>query len=230
MLKLSKWVAVPVLWLCLPTGWAADPKAGGVDLVDLDGTHAKFLFDIRYATPDNFAGVRIYPVSRCALRPTVAKKMVAAQDWLDQHHAGYRLVFKDCYRPVRAQKILWNAVRGTPKANYVANPYSKTGSIHCYGAAVDLTLADATGKEVDMGTVYDHLGPLAEPRLEQKYLQSGELTAAQVKRRHILRDAMKAQGMRPLANEWWHFNEASNQEVRRRYQPLDIPLSDLPAR
>jgi zinc D-Ala-D-Ala dipeptidase len=198
-------------------------------LVDVPSLDQKFLIDIRYATPDNFFKKAVYSEARCLLRPSVAAKMVKAQRWLDQNHPGLRLLFKDCYRPHRVQFVLWDAVKGTEQARYVANPNTKVGSIHSYGAAVDLTLADAAGVELDMGTPYDFLGRLAEPRHEAEYLKKGTLTADQVKRRKILRRAMtEAGGMRMIPNEWWHFDELSREAILDHYQRLDFPFSAVP--
>jgi D-alanyl-D-alanine dipeptidase len=202
---------------------AAEPQ-----LVDVATLDPRFLLDIKYATTDNFFGQKVYPEPRCFLVESVAEKMVAAQRWLDRRHAGLRLMFKDCYRPHSVQLVMWEAVKGTPKARYVANPHNAVGSIHSYGAAVDVTLADAQGRELDMGTPYDHLGVLAEPRHEAKFLEEGKLTKTEVENRRILRRAMRASGMHGLLNEWWHFNEHSPRVIRKKYPRLDVPFSALP--
>jgi len=204
---------------------AAEPN-----LVDATSLDERFLLDIKYATTDNFFGQKVYPEARCLLVKSVAEKMTVAQRWLDQHHAGLRLMFKDCYRPHSVQLVMWDAVKGTPKARYVANPHTKTGSIHSYGAAVDLTLADKDGKELDMGTPYDHLGELAEPRHEEKFLAEGKLTKQQVANRRILRRAMRSSGMHGLLHEWWHFNEHAPEAIRNKYPRLDVPFSAFPMR
>ncbi len=198
------------------------------DLVDLEGLHQNFRFDMRYATKDNFFGQVAYPEGRCILRRSAAQKMVEAQNYLDQNHPGLSLYFKDCYRPNHVQHILWKAVVGTPKARYVANPNTKTGSIHSYGAAVDLTLTKRGDKEIDMGTEYDHLGKLAEPRHEKQFLKEGKLTKNQLDNRKILYRAMKKVGMKRIPNEWWHYNEFYSKIVRKKYQRLDIPFSAVP--
>lgn len=201
--------------------------AGEEPLVDIQTINPRFLLDIRYATPDNFAKVAAYPVARCVVRKSVAERMGEAQAWLDERHPGTVLMFKDCYRPDRVQRILYRAVRGTKMAAYVANPDTSTGSIHSYGAAVDLTLA-REGKELAMGTAYDHLGKLAEPRHEARFLKQGKLTKLHIANREILRGAMKHARMRGLRNEWWHFNAGTSRQVRRRYTRLDVPLADVP--
>ena len=209
--------------------WGATATPDAAPLVDVAGLDARFVLDIRYATADNFFGEQVYPEARCILRRDVAKQVTKAQRWLDAHHPGLRLLFKDCYRPDPIQHVLWDAVKGTSKAAYVANPNTKTGSIHSYGAAVDLTLADAQGEELDMGTPYDHLGKLAEPRHEARFLARGELTQAQVDRRLILRRAMtEGGGFVMINNEWWHFNAAPAAEVRKKYRRLSVPFEAVP--
>ena len=198
-----------------------------VELVDVATLDSRFVFDIRYATADNFVGKAVYTEARCLVRPEVGKMLLTAQKVLDAQPGGRRLMFKDCYRPHTAQHALWDAVKGTPKARYVANPHTRTGSIHSYGAAVDLTLAEADGTEVDMGTAYDHLGKLAEPRHEKRYLAAGKLTKKQVKNRRQLRKAMRKAGFLIIRNEWWHFNAAPAKKVRKSYPRLDVPFSSV---
>lgn len=198
--------------------------AGEEPLMDVMSMSDRFLLDLKYATTDNFFGQKVYPIARCLLRKTVAWRMIEAQAWLDQHHKGLRLLFKDCYRPDDVQWIMWAAVKGTPKAAYVANPETRTGSIHSYGGAVDVTLAREDGKEVDMGTPYDFLGKLAEPRHEERFLKEGKLTPAQVQNRRILREAMLHVGMHMLQNEWWHFNADIPANIRKKYSRLNVPL------
>ncbi|MBI5509472.1 MAG: M15 family metallopeptidase [Deltaproteobacteria bacterium] len=194
-----------------------------VDAKDLD---VRFVIDIRYATSDNFMHQKLYPVARCLLRPEVGAMLGRAQRYLDQHHHGYVLMLKDCYRPHSVQLQMWAVVKGTPQQAYVADP--TPGSVHNFGAAVDLTLADAGGHEVDMGTPYDFFGPLAEPRHEERLLKEGKLTAAEVAARKMLRDAMvKGGGFKAIPNEWWHFDAWQGKALRAKYEILDVPLDAI---
>ena len=126
------------------------------------------------------------------------------------------------------QRELYAAVAGTPRAGYVANPDGPTGSVHTYGAAVDVSLMDVHGQEVDMGTPFDHVGRLAQPRYEAAYLRAKKLTRRQVAHRHMLRRALVAAGFRTIRNEWWHFDAVQGAALRRRYTRLDVPLADVP--
>ena len=44
---------------------------------------------------------------------------------------------------------MYDKMKGTKFEKYVANP--KKGSMHNYGIAVDVTIVDGNGKEIDMG-------------------------------------------------------------------------------
>lgn len=199
--------------------------ASSATLVDVTTVDSRFKLDIKYATADNFMGKVLYPAARCLLRPEVAESLRKAQAFLDERHPGYTLLLKDCYRPHSVQKAMWEVVKGTPKESYVANP--EAGSVHNFGAAVDLTLADANGAEVDMGTPYDFFGREAQPRHEAALVAEGKLSKDQVSHRRALRDAMvKGGGFLSIPNEWWHFDRVRGKALRARYRILDVPLED----
>lgn len=203
---------------------AAPAGAAEIDLVDVSTLDERWVLDIRYATTDNFTGRVLYPTARCLLRPAVAGMLVKAQSHLDEEHPGYTFRFKDCYRPRSVQKTMWEVVKGTKDQSYVANPYGRTGSVHNYGAAVDLTLNGPDGEEVDMGTPYDSFQKLAQPRWEERFLAEGQLTEEQVQNRRRLRSAMTHAGFKIIRNEWWHFDALQGAALRKRYEILDVPL------
>ena len=212
-----------ILFQLVVGGTAAAPE-----LVDVTTLDKRWILDVKYATEDNFTKSVLYPVARCLLRPPVAAMLQKAQAHLDREGGGYVFLIKDCYRPVSVQKKMWEVVKDTPMKNYVANPYGRTGSVHNYGCAVDLTLADRDGKEVDMGTPYDHLGILAQPRHEERFVKEGKLTQTQVDNRRVLRRAMtQGGGFKILRNEWWHFDAWQGKTLRAKYGKLDIPLDAL---
>ncbi len=176
--------------------------------------------DIRYATTNNFVGKNLYGDFRsCYLHQVAAEKFKSAVAGLKKMKPGYRFLVFDCLRPRRIQRILWAAVAGTPQQPYVANP--DRGSVHNFGFAIDLSLVDEKGRELDMGTPFDSFLPLAEPRKEAGYLKSGELTMQQLKNRQLLRTVMEQAGFHQLPNEWWHFDALSARYVRAHYAILE---------
>ena len=181
-----------------------------VEITERDGVK----LDLRYATARNFTGRNLYGgFRRLYLHGIAAEKLRRAVGILRRSHPGYRLLIFDGLRPRSVQWQLWEAVKGTPKRTYVANP--SVGSLHNYGFSVELSIVDDSGQELDMGTAFDDFRPLSQPRYERRFLAEGTLTREQVENRRILRRTMQQAGFRQLSNEWWHFDALPKAEVRR---------------
>ncbi len=193
-------------------------EQGLVNVRTLDPT---LIVDLKYADPDNFMGRAVYgDFKRAYLRPAAAEKLARASEILRTRFPNLRILVGDALRPRSVQRKMWKLVVNTPQQRYVANP--ATGSMHNYGAAVDVTLYDAeAGNRLDMGTPLDHFGPLAQPALETTYLKTGELTQVQYNNRLILRKAMQDAGWHILRIEWWHFNAFPKNYVRRNYSIIE---------
>jgi D-alanyl-D-alanine dipeptidase len=159
-------------------------------LRDIDST---ILTDVRYATANNFTGKVLYKSDKIYLRKVVAESLSVAHKYLMRNYALRIKVF-DGYRPHSIQKLMWEVM---PDERYVANPAK--GSRHNRGAAVDLTLVDVTGKEIDMGTPYDDFSE--KSHIDYKQFSTNVLTY-----REILRSTMKKFGFEAMSYEWWHFD------------------------
>ncbi len=187
---------------------------GLVNILDYDSS---VVVRMMYSTNDNFLGEDVYAdYDECYLQPEVAQKLTKAEELLIMAHPDLRLIVFDCVRPRSVQYQMWEIVKGTDQQRYVAAP-GGSGSMHNYGAAVDLGLYHIDSGLVDMGTPFDFFGPLAQPRYETQFLQSGELTQVQINHRAILRTAMKEAGFQGIMSEWWHFIGFGRDEVRSRY-------------
>ena len=172
--------------------------------------------DLRYATANNFAERNLYGNLDCAwLRHDAATGLSSAVAWLATHRPGYCLRVLDALRPQRVQEQLWEKLAGTPLEQYLAHP--ERGSIHSFGMAVDLTLLDPQGIEMDMGSGFDELSELSHPALDSEHLALGTLSAAQITERGWLRAAMRAGGFHGISSEWWHFDFGERDLVRRHY-------------
>lgn len=175
---------------------------------------AGILIDLRYATADNFVGHDVYGGLDCAwLRREAAEALQAAAAWLAAQRPGYTLSVLDALRPQRVQEQLWAELQGTPLTLYLANP--ERGSIHSFGMAIDVTLLDAVGREVDMGSGFDEMSLASHPDHEAEQLALGTLTAAQLTERGWLRAAMRQAGFQAITTEWWHFDFGDRTAVRR---------------
>lgn len=169
--------------------------------VNLKEYSKDFVYDMKYATEDNFLKAKVYDCAECFLRLKTVKAMIAANKSFIK--MGYKIKIFDCYRPLDIQKKMWEIV---PNPSYVADP--KKGSIHNKGGAVDITLVDLKGVALEMGTSFDFFGIEAShnyQNLSQKIKNN----------RKLLKKTMMAHGFNSFDSEWWHYNlkSALNDEV-----------------
>ncbi|WP_454966545.1 M15 family metallopeptidase [Capnocytophaga leadbetteri] len=161
------------------------------DFVRLKDLSSDFVYELKYATPDNFLKQAVYDCGECYLRKSTAEALVKANKAFIQ--LGYRIKLFDCYRPLSVQKKMWKILPGT---HYVANPAK--GSKHNRGAAVDLTLVDAQGKELNMGTPFDFFGKEAH----HTYTQHSK---GVLENRKLLKETLDKFNFKSIYSEWWHY-------------------------
>ncbi|MEM9000716.1 MAG: M15 family metallopeptidase [Bacteroidota bacterium] len=151
-----------------------------------------FAYDMRYATENNFLKAKVYDCPECYVRAKTAKALIKSNTaFLEK---GYRIKFYDCYRPNSVQYKMWKLF---PNPQYVANPVK--GSIHNKGGAVDITLVDMDGNELDMGTDFDFFG-------EKAHHDFVDLSQKVLNNRKLLKNTMEAHGFWSIRTEWWHYN------------------------
>ncbi len=171
---------------------------------------------LRYATPDNFVGRDLYGPFDCAwLHRDAALALEQVVGWLARTRPGATLLVLDALRPQRVQQQLWDALDGSGLRMYLADP--ARGSIHSFGMALDVTILDEAGRELDMGTAFDDLSERSHPALEGALLARGALSTGQIGHRQLLRDAMTQAGFRGINSEWWHFDFGDREQVRASY-------------
>lgn len=172
--------------------------------------------DLRYASTDNFVGRDLYSPHDCAwLHVDAAAALESVVAWLAARQPAYRILVLDALRPQRVQQQLWDALAGTDLQMYLASP--ERGSIHSFGMALDLTILDANGAELDMGTGFDDLTERSHPALEAVLLARAEISVEQIANRQLLRDAMGQAGFLGISTEWWHYDCGDRDVVRERY-------------
>lgn len=191
-------------------------------LVDIQSLDSTILVDVKYASEDNFLGMNVYGnLKRIYLQPDVAKRLVKAQEKLKSIDSSKTLLVYDGVRPRSVQWKMWNSLKMPvhEKTKFVSNP--RNGSLHNFGAAVDLTIADNSGKALEMGAPYDHIGKIAYPSFEKVYLDSGLITQEHINNRILLRTSMKAGGFWGIQTEWWHFNSCTRETARVKYKIVE---------
>lgn len=150
------------------------------------------ILDIAYGTPQNFTGQVIYTNPHCFIHQVAFEKLMRAVDLAKA--AGFQIKLFDAFRPQEAQEKLWSIC---PDPRYVADPAK--GSLHSRGIAVDLTLTDAQGNELDMGTPFDDF-------TEQSHQGCMTISKEVQRNRFILNGIMQLAGFTTIQYEWWHFN------------------------
>jgi zinc D-Ala-D-Ala dipeptidase len=182
--------------------------AGAAGFRDVRSIVPDAVIDLRYATPHNFVGVRLYPRdARCLVHRSTARGLAAAARRLRSH--GNVLVFWDCYRPHAVQLRMFRVV-SNPEWVARPGPYARS---HEAGRSVDVTVARRrtgggcpSGEWVQrhcllvMGTRFDSFSPRAHA-----FATRGVSGRAQ-RNRAVLRSAMADGGLAPYSGEWWHFD------------------------
>ena len=175
-------------------------------MVELKKLVPGLLYDLRYATSENFTGKRLYRTGKYAyLRSAPAAALQKAEEALALKGLGLKIF--DAYRPYHVTVKMWDLIHDE---RYVANPAN--GSGHNRGLAVDLTLVDlATGKELDMGTGFDNF-------TDSAHHDFAALPATVLQNRKLLKEIMEQQGFRALSTEWWHYSWPND----RNYAVMDV--------
>lgn len=160
-------------------------------LVPISPPDYNVLLEIAYATPENFTGKPVYARPLCYLHKEAAELLATACDLAERQDLKIKIF--DAYRPTEAQEKLWEH---TPDPEFLCPP--EKGSPHSRGVAVDLTLVDAQGRELEMGTGFDAFTPLS-------HHGNTEIGLEAQKNRFLLMGIMTTAGWDFYRNEWWHY-------------------------
>ncbi|MDW7695643.1 M15 family metallopeptidase [Flammeovirgaceae bacterium SG7u.111] len=172
--------------------WKSIELLSDTALVDLKKLHPAFILDVKYATTDNFTKQVLYECEKCLLRKKPALALIEAAKFFEGE--GYKVKLFDTYRPNFIQWKMWEIV-SDPR--YVADPAK--GSMHNRGAAVDLSLTDTEGNELEMGSPYDFFGQVSHHAYQ-------DLPKEVLERRIYLKESLAKFGFDPITSEWWHYS------------------------
>ncbi|MEL6938883.1 MAG: M15 family metallopeptidase [Cyanobacteria bacterium J06598_1] len=162
------------------------------------------------------------------LRQGVLTQLIQAQKFLQTKAPGWQLEIFDAYRPIPVQQFMVdhtlaqlaeaeglkiNELTAAERSRLhtqvitfwaVPSPNPATPPPHSTGAAIDLTLCDAQGTPVDMGSPIDEISPRSYPN----HFASDPSPHAKSAHRHrsLLTEVMVGAGFRQHPNEWWHFS------------------------
>ena len=161
------------------------------NLIKVNKKELDIEIDLKYASDDNFTNSPIFKSKVCLIHKIAFEHLELAINIAKK--IGYKLKIFDAYRPVYVQKKLWEYL---PDPNFIVPP--EKGSPHSRGVAVDLTLVDFKGNELDMGTGFDEFSKLS-------YHGNLNISEASYKNRMLLLGIMTDAGWDFFRNEWWHY-------------------------
>ncbi|MFD7341113.1 M15 family metallopeptidase [Streptomyces violascens] len=190
----------PIVLMSDPRVSAIPVADCGEPLIDVRGT---LLVDERRA---DTAGSYVH------LRRGVLDRLVHAQSLLPD---GLRLLYVEGYRPPDLQRRYFEEYADELRAVNPAWPddqvlkaasrYVSPPEIapHSAGAAVDLTLVDADGIELDMGT---RVNANPEESDGACYTDAASISPQARTNRALLADVLSTAGLINYGTEWWHWS------------------------
>jgi D-alanyl-D-alanine dipeptidase len=190
-------------------------------LVDVSSIDNSIKIDLVNSDPKkNYFRENYYKgLSRAYLRKEIAIKLSKGQKILKTKYPNYSLLILDAARPRSVSRLMYEKMKGTKFEKYVANP--NKGSIHNYGVAVDITIVDENGDELDMG-----FSPFRKSTFEiywqfVKMKLGFDLNDKQIGNRKLLSETMISAGFLPLSHEWWHYNGIPKDLARKKYHIIE---------
>lgn len=149
-------------------------------------------------------------------RDEVAKMLANAAETLP---FGLHLQVDSAYRTRKTQEILWEA-RKTVMPGLVSNPAEGIPP-HCTGGAVDVSLVDEKGEEINLSEPFSKY-------YDEPQLVSEKISSKAQELRLLLNKIMLDQGFAPNPKEYWHFSygEKSWAEFFKhelKYSEVEIP-------
>ena len=191
------------------------PKEIDIDYVDyellISLSRAGFLCEPKY-----FERKIPFSLEDCYARQSVVNQLIIAEKNLPD---GYKFKIFDGYRPAKVQEFLWEELlknfnekykdlNETEKEEmmkkYVSKPSNDTmyPSVHNTGGAIDLTIVDSTGKELDMGVEFDEF----TEKSFSDYYEINNISDEIRNNRRLLYNAMISAGFTNLPSEIWHYD------------------------
>lgn len=159
-------------------------------------------------------------VAECHVRPEVHRRLLQVARSLP---AGLSLVVLDAWRPWRVQQYLFDTLFAAIRERhgeldndavlartreFVSLPSRDPAapSPHLTGGAVDVTLCDENGLQLEMGTAFDEAVPASHSDYFERHAPTDDTQRLARDNRRLLYHAMSEAGFTNLPSEWWHYD------------------------
>lgn len=175
--------------------------------------------------------------SRQLVRRGLAERLVAADAALPP---GIGLLVVEGHRPLAVQRAIvasYTAVvraahpgASEPEVHRLTSRYVAPVAVapHVAGAAVDLTLVDACGDELDLGTAIDDTPEQSDGRC---YFAADGIGADARAHRRLLATVLGEVGLVNYPTEWWHWSfgdrywALATGAAHALYGPVDVEIA-----
>lgn len=170
-------------------------------------------------------------VSEIEIREGILKRLREAKNGLPK---GFNFKIWDGYRTLKVQKILYDDYYGRLKHEHPDFPHEKLCQMveifvspsshnpkfpapHNTGGAIDLTIVDSSGIELDMGTPFDEF----TQRSFTNHFEKNTDNEAH-KNRMMFKEIMEKAGFINYFEEWWHYSYGDQEWAKNSNQPKAI--------
>jgi len=186
---------------------STDNLVGAADFSEYD-----VIVSMKLSTEETTIGEPFYNKNICMLQYDILPMMQKAMEKFRED--GYIMVIYDAYRPTSVQQRWFDVVR---VHKWVADPSIGMGGVHDRGTAVDISLVDFNGNELEFPTPM-HTFTEASAR------NSTAMTATARANMDYMLGVMLECGFTYINSEWWHFQDVNT----KYYLPTDHPIDTIP--
>jgi D-ala-D-ala dipeptidase. len=201
---------IPIVKTDMPEKWNHNGFTRS-KMVQIEG-YPEFVIDLQYPKM-HFKNA----VNKCYVRAELLERLKIARGFLPK---GYTFKIYDGWRPMKLQEELYEAYsaliidrynldtlpegeKGKILSGYISPPVHDRDNppVHTTGGAIDLTIVDSDGNELNMGTAFDEFSDKAHTA----YFENTD--EEEIKRnRRLLYYSMINAGFTNLPTEWWHYD------------------------
>ena len=187
--------------------YSTNPSNEGVDLSQYD-----LKISMKLSTDETSIGEPFYHRNLCMLQYDTLQMLKKA---IEKFRAdGYTIVIYDAYRPTSVQQRWFDVIR---VHKWVADPSRGYGGVHDRGVAIDMSLIDRDGNELEMPTPMHTF-------TDESARSNDNMTEEARKNMDYMTYIMQSCGFSYINSEWWHFQDKNV----AYYLPTDHPIDDIP--
>lgn len=178
----------------------------------VDWTQYDLKISMKLSTSDTSIAKPFYNRNLCMLQYDILPMLKRAIDIFAAD--GYRIVIYDAYRPTSVQQRWFDVVR---VHKWVADPSIGMGGVHDRGTAIDMSLIDMDGNELEMPTPMHTF-------TDDSARDSQNMSETARHNMDYMKNVMVGCGFTYINSEWWHFQDVNT----KYYLPTDHPIDSIP--